>query len=349
MQERAESVGNGRLVAVTGLGQSLAGTRDAINTLAQQGIPMVGAIITADRFSVDPAAPEVRGLLRVAPTNSAQAGALVKRLEDTKRAMVVWDRNPDEVFSGDLAAAYERLYQQHGRQLRRGEPFDSAQLATANTFPAMIPNICQIQPDAILFAGRLRELKPFLNALASRSCMELPMRVLITDSVIDIGGDSEVQRSLESGITLEYTQLAAPQAWDAAPQYFSRRSVEYFKLGSTATAVFQQEFPGESIDDGLAITAFDAFGVAATAARRAVQYNKVAEKLPSAREVAAQFDRMHDRGGAVDGASGWLSFDPLTGRPDSKALLVVEVTKEPGQPVRSVPSVISENGAPYLP
>ncbi|MEU6267932.1 hypothetical protein [Saccharopolyspora shandongensis] len=348
LRQLAEPEENGRLVAVTGLGQSLAGTRDAINRLSQHGIPMVGAIITADKFATDPAAAEAKGLLRVAPPNSAQAGALVKRLEETQLALVVWDRNEDEVFARDLANAYEAAYQQRGGKLARGEPFDSAQLATANTFPAMVPNICLKRPDVILFAGRLRELKPFLNALSSRSCTELKMRVLITDSVVDVGGDPEIQRSLESGITLEYSQLAAPEAWRAAPQYFPRRSTEYFIPGSTATAVFQQEFPGESIDDGLAIVTFDALGVAITAARRAVHNNKFGEKLPSADGVAAEFDRMSDTG-AVDGASGWLSFDTETGRPDSKALLVFRVTKEIGRPVSSVPVVISETGTPYLP
>ncbi|MGW5645962.1 hypothetical protein ACWEV3_00575 [Saccharopolyspora sp. NPDC003752] len=44
LRQLAEPEENGRLVAVTGLGQSLAGTRDAINRLSQHRIPMVGAI-----------------------------------------------------------------------------------------------------------------------------------------------------------------------------------------------------------------------------------------------------------------------------------------------------------------
>ncbi|MEK8172747.1 hypothetical protein NKH77_37785 [Streptomyces sp. M19] len=89
--------GNGRVVAVAGLGQSLGTTKEAVNALREAHVPMIGATVTADDLSSDK-----KGFYRVAPSNSAEAAAAVaylKSLQDKDpdmRIQVVRDHNDND-------------------------------------------------------------------------------------------------------------------------------------------------------------------------------------------------------------------------------------------------------------
>ncbi|GAA0503293.1 ABC transporter substrate-binding protein [Saccharopolyspora subtropica] len=329
-----------RVVAVAGLGQSHEGTARAIERLAEYRIPMVGATITADVFTEAERQGRFTGLMRVAPSNTEQVRAMVRRLAGTRRAMLVQDANQSDLLANNLAEAFNSEYPRDGRQLIRPEIYDSS-LGTANTFPAMVRNICAARPDAIFFSGRYRDLALLMGALKNRPCPDLRLRVLALDSVVDLAGVDEVRRTLSPNTTLEYTHLSTPRAWDAAPWAFDQEAIRYFRDPQLRTS-YRNVFRDDSAGDGMAIASFDAVGVTITAIRRAAGSGQDAAAI-TAETVAEQFHVMHGSE-AVPGASGWLSFD-ATGHPEDKALSVFTLSIDDGRSAgQNLPDVVSASG-----
>lgn len=335
-----------RLVAVAGLGQSHGTTAAAIGELAEHRIPMVGATITADFFTEAEERGEFIGLMRVAPSNSDQIKAIVQRLHDTRRAMLVQDINQSDLLAKDLADAFNSEYPQSGRQLTPTENYDSSR-GTANTFPSMVRNICISRPDAIFFSGRYHDLTLLMEALRGRPCDDLNLRILTLDSVVDIAGVQEVRNSLAPNTSLEYTHLSSPLAWRVKPEAFDPAAVRYFDDN------YGETFPDDrNAGDGMAITSYDAMAVAITAARRSASGPEAGAPV-TANAVAEQFLQMKSAN-AVAGASGWLSFetsdsggagDRHRGHPEAKAFSVFTFTEGDPRHLQDIlPEVVSATG-----
>jgi ABC-type branched-subunit amino acid transport system substrate-binding protein len=314
-----------RIAAVAGLGQSIGGTPDAVKQLSEHSMIMVGSVITADLFS------DIDNLARVVPTNTNEVSAIVEHLKaDTKRAMLVTDTNKADPFATNLGDLFRNMYPGDGRVLV--EPTEEYQSSDAgpSSFSGIAPEICFAKPDVIFFAGRFRDLKRLLDALALRPCPTTRMRIITGDTVVDLSTDEQVRRNLAKNIQLEHLHLADWHAWTGTAQgFFISRSTEYFTEQS-GEGYFLSEFPGESRDDGLAILAFDAVGTAMSAVRR----NR-------------DFTRLHGQS-AVPGASGYVSLD--SGDPERKAMSVLTLTAAPGDSTTTVGrQVISCAGTPFLP
>lgn len=321
-----------RIVAVAGLGQSLDGTRRAIDRLSELDIPMVGAIITADGFS------EVEGLARVAPTNTDEVNALVTHLAgDTNRAMLVRDTNIEDTFAINLAERFEQRYPYQdpddpGRARKLVTPIEEFESSNdpGNLFQGIAPEICFAEPDAIFFAGRFRDLKRFLQVLAERPCPDDPMRVVTGDSIVDLAGNDDIRATLQTGITLEYLHLADHNAWSTyeADKLFGSESIGIFT--GDGDGHFHSVFPGESLDDGVAIMAFDAVGTAVSGVRRITD---------------GGFDRLHGQS-AVRGASGLISLG--SGDPDRKLMSLLTLTALPGDTTTTVQRTLTScTGEPF--
>jgi ABC-type branched-subunit amino acid transport system substrate-binding protein len=336
--------GADHLVAVAGLGQSLDGTRKAINKLAEYGIPMVGGLITADSLSDRADQKDVPGLNRVVPTDTDEVSAIVQDIKkEAATALLVQDTNPKEVYPKDIGDAFQKVFPQEGRTLKPIENFNSALGRTVNDFPKMALEICQEKPDVVFFAGRAVPLAEFLDALTSRPCRDQIVPVLTGDSATDLSDDEHVKRAAATGTTLEYTNLADPRGWEGPDaRYFLEASTRYFREAG-GRGYFGSDFPNDTVDDGQAVTSHDALWAAVLAARGAVALTKDEQKAPTTAAVGAQFDRMHGTS-AVPGASGWISLDEH-GNPRDKALTVIRVGTGP----TVVHKVSSASGVPCTP
>jgi ABC-type branched-subunit amino acid transport system substrate-binding protein len=314
-----------RIAAVAGLGQSIGGTPDAAKQLSEHNMIMVGSVITADLFS------DIDTLARVVPTNTNEVSAIVEHLKaDTKRAMLVKDTNKADPFATNLGDLFRRMYPGDGRVLV--EPTEEYQSSDEgpSSFSGIAPEICFAKPDVIFFAGRFRDLKRLLDALALRPCPDTRMRIISGDTVVDLSTDEQVRRNLAKNIQLEHLHLADWHAWTGpARDFFVGRSTEYF-TEQGGEGYFLSDFPGESRDDGLAILAFDSVGTAVSAVRK-----------------GRDFTRLHGQS-AVPGASGWISLD--SGDPERKAMSVLTLTAAPAASTTTVGrQVISCAGTPFLP
>ncbi|GAA2776879.1 hypothetical protein [Saccharopolyspora taberi] len=329
--------GSEPVVAVAGLGQSHEGTANAITALTRSRMPMVGATVTADGFT-DRIDGGRSWMIRVAPPNSAQVRAVVDRLADTRSAMLVQDDNQSDVFARNLNENFSREYPRDGRELLQPQIYDSS-LDTANSFSTIVTNICVAQPDAIFFSGRFGDLKDLLAALNARICGKRNLRVVTLDSLVNIAGIDKIKEQL-SNMRLEYTQLAAPKAWDGRDQYFSTSATNDFRN------LLASEFYRQPGDEEAAIMSYDAVGVAATAIRRAAE-NATQNPAPPVTSDAV-FQQFYAMNGAsvVPGASGWISLNER-GDPQQKALSFFTLTGNGFAP--GSPEVVSDTGLPLDP
>lgn len=326
-----------RVVAVAGLGQSHKGTEETIHELSEAGIAMVGATITVDSFTEGERQGRLSGLVRVAPSNTEQVQAVVEqRLAGTRRAMLVQDENQFDLLATNLADAFNEVYPRTGGQLLRPETYNTELGSSTNAFDPIARNICVARPDVLFFSGRYLDLKTLLTVLSKPPCADLKLRVVTLDSVVDIAGVDSIRDSLSPGITVEYTHLSSPAAWDVAPGAFDQSVVDYFRDG------YFREFQDDTAGDGMATTSFDAVGVAVTAIQRAAGTTHNVDVVTTQR-VTSQFHQMHGTD-QVAGASGMLSFD-CVGHPEDKPISVFSLKADDRRPTSEIrPEVVSASG-----
>jgi ABC-type branched-subunit amino acid transport system substrate-binding protein len=325
-----------RIVAVAGLGTSVAETKEMTAALTEADIPAFGSVLTSDTFENTP------GLVRVAPPNSDEAAAAVEFLSTDEYAeasvLVIEDANQEDDYTSTLAEEFtERL--PSGRLTEDHEPiqFDSSRGALATYFLNQTPNLCLRAPDVVYFAGRGRDLPDLIAPLASRQCSDRPLTVLSGDDVGQVTrqeGFDEMLQSLRNGnIKLIYTGLAHPRAWETAPDAFDKSAIAPFQDGGT----YLETFKDGSLDDGQAIMAYDAMVTAV----RAIRIAGKGEDL-DASDVAQMITSLNDTN-AVAGASGRISL-LNNGSPDRKAIPILEV-EESGEVTTRL--VTSASGEPW--
>jgi hypothetical protein len=328
----AQADGHDPLLAVAGLGNSYDTTRQAIARLADHQIPLVGSVISADDMSTIPGQP-VRGLARVAPTNTdeAKAAANYLKLRAPNSPLIVHDTNPGDPYPATLDKGFRD--QLPGIDIPK-ETFDSSLSGAGDTFRLMMPNICQHHPDIVYFTGRSTELGNFLDELPSRPCPKLHIDIVTGDSAASLGNllaaqlntkDNNITRGLNSNVTLRYTGLAHPGEWPQSDSplaaTFALDSVAYFRTGSTCEHCFSSLFSNEQQDDGRAIMGHDAMLTAITAIRFAT-HDDQHDLLRYRGEIIQALSQFHNAR-AVPGASGWISL--VAGNPENKAIPILEL------------------------
>ncbi|MDT0308417.1 ABC transporter substrate-binding protein [Streptomyces sp. DSM 44917] len=321
-----------RVVAVAGLGTSLAPTLDMVEALTAADIPVFGGTLTADDLE------ELDGLVRAAPPNSDEAAAAVQFLRTEERAddrvLVVQDQDEDDRYAATLGRAFLDLLPP-GR-LADDEPmvFDSSQGDPSSYFAQQMANLCLAEPDVVYFAGRSTELRSFLAPLARRYCNDRPLTVLSGDDASQTTqqeGFEEIAQALEDGnIELVYTGLAHPGAWEQSPEAFDRLALAPFRA---------EDGPLTELDDGQAIMGHDAVLMAVRAIRSTGR-----DRDLSAADVLRMLPSLNGAN-AIPGASGWISLRN-NGSPENKAIPVISI--EPNGRLVTL-MVTSAGGEPYLP
>lgn len=301
------------VVAVAGLGQSNSGAREAIDELSTSPdrIPMFGATITADGFTDDVAGGR-SWFVRIAPSNREQIGAVFDEL-GVQNAVLIRDDNQADPFARNISKAFVEEYQNRQGQIHSPQKYDSS-LGSQN-FSSTARNICVSGADTVIFAGRYGELEELLANLKDRPCRS-DLKVVTLDSVASISGVEEIKKNLSDNLSLYYTQLATPRAWEARPDLFAKAAVDDFRKR------LRDEFRRPAGDDESAIMAYDAVTVAVEGVRMARE-----EVPPGEVEAEDVFSRVYsmNEGSVVGGASGWISLDDK-GNPQRKPLAILRLT-----------------------
>lgn len=318
--ELAERVdGEDRLVAVTGLGMSVAATEAAAKRLSQLRIPMIGALITADGLDHE----HIDGLIRTNATNTDYVAALSRYLQgrpELRDGLLVYDANQPDLYTRTLKEAMEREFSERGGYLRYPpQSFVGASIpgeATPNMFDGITKNICTVRPQLVFYAGREGDLVSFIEALSHRVCRAEPLTVLT--GATGFGLVKEITGKLvAANVTAVYASSVDDDRWRAgAPD------APHYQDFHTA---FTEHFKSAFLDDGYAVMHHDAVVTAARAIRLAAEQSKNADRLPTPGDVRSQLLNLNNAY-QVPAASGQISFSAKTkGNPGGKPVPVLQV------------------------
>lgn len=304
------------LVAVAGIGLSLATSRDAMTRLSAAKIPMFGSTLTSDDLG------DIDGLLRMAPTNAAQARAAAVHVKaEARTALLVQDNTEAELYPGTLAESFSAAFADADHRFTgQTEFFDARLSGVGNTFLQMIPNICTARPDVIYFAGRGEQLLVLVAQLVERNCKDHRIRIMTGDdlSAVPFPGDL-ARRAADAGVEVLFTALAHPDAWREASAEFDPAATYYLR-DEVCTVCFPVLFPDDSLDDASAIMAYDAVLTAVRTIRLA---GVPPDRQMSTEDLLQVRNRLHGEY-SVAGASGRLSFDER-GSPTAKVVPIMRV------------------------
>jgi ABC-type branched-subunit amino acid transport system substrate-binding protein len=329
----AGRIGSERLVAVAGLGSSVATTQAAATALAEKGLPMFGAVITSSTL-------KARNLARVGPVNADYAAAAIKYLETTPewraatpaapfKAFLVRDTTPGDSYAHDLGEAYVNDFPKNDPahiMLPNQGAFNGSVGAVGNTLSTHVNAICTLDPSIVFFAGRSGHMREFLSKLAARPCAATagPVTVMSGDDIDHLTDNKGLWAG--DGLTLLYTGLASPLSWDVpgTAQAISAETVAHFRGPNPNSYAIQF---GDSLEDGHAIMAHDSVLTATEAARRAYTGQPLAPP-----DLENGMNQITGTNGAVAGASGWIYFqntkEPLEWLPRNKAIPVLSLDRD---------------------
>jgi len=152
----------GRLVAVIGMGISVRPTFRAAKALSAAGIPMVGAVITAD--SLDWA--HIPGLAKVTPDVRQEVAAITRYLgsrHQLARAFPVSDGDTTDLYTANLAQDFQSAF---GKHVVNEEPYGPGQ-GIGNEFNLIADVVCGIPGPSplVIYAGREVVLATFIHQL----------------------------------------------------------------------------------------------------------------------------------------------------------------------------------------
>jgi ABC-type branched-subunit amino acid transport system substrate-binding protein len=288
------------VVAVIGLDSSTPNMKTAVEHLAQQGIPMVSAVASADDLTNLPL------LWSVSPSNLEYAGRLKSFLDhqDVLRSgIIVYDRNPD-LYTQSLARAY---HDQLGRYVKfpdqpfQGNTIDT--LAVPDVFFPVVTNLCNAANDPhapldmVFYAGRGTDFGAFTAALKARTCLERSLTVLTASTGFPALRDYE---KTVAGSNIRVVVATWPEP-GTSPGY-----------AAFLAASHDRGFVGDTdLVDGYAIAHHDALATATQAIRLASLGTQT--HTPNPEDVAGQFGHLN-LAYVVRAASGTLSFPPEGGR-----------------------------------
>ncbi|MCQ0018710.1 hypothetical protein [Actinomadura madurae] len=209
--------------------------------------------------------------------------------------MVIYDGDPDDIYSANLADDFRKSFRP-GKALMR--PYKNP-----GELNKAVREACRNQPDLFYYAGRSDEFRSFINVL-ELSCPKRPL-VLADDEIAKYVSDNAEDIGRKGTFDLYFTPLAAREAWtrrwigDQPPQTF------YSDYDPAVRKMTDHDYAsGQRPSITRAAVSYDAATLVATVASK-VYWQE--EALPSAGSVfAALNDPDHDV--LPNGASGVLRF-----------------------------------------
>lgn len=297
------------LRAVTGLGVSSQATVDGAKSLSAMGIPMVGAVITAD--SLDSTGfGGIPGLARVSPSNSAEVAALADYLHqqrpDLQRALLVFDESKQDFYTSGLRNDFQsQLPDKLDLNLSPPQPFDGTPgtPGIANQFNTIAGQLCGPNPpDMVFYAGRSSLLPEFITRLNAQECSR---------HVTVVTGSDAASLPQAPLVPVVYAALADRQELSG----LQNPDASQFRQ-------FENAFPfnQDDLGNGWATMTHDAMLAATTAIGNATGQDPQPPDLNSVR--GSLFQLNNDRN-AVAGAAGRFKINQDTGEPIDHRLAVM--------------------------
>jgi hypothetical protein len=261
-----QDVTSQHLVAVAGIGVSLATTIAEVKQLTRDGIPVFASSITSDKFD------NITNMVRVVPGNAQDVSAILKFVwPEASSAILIEDTNQTDSYDETLVHEFHDGFAGDGHSILETLSYDTTgEVSTTDkigqqvgsTIGQMITNICTSSAHLVLFAGRGQELAELFSDLSTSCQTTTPITIVTGDDVTDMPPVSQAP----TNVTLYYAGEASPAEWQQG-------SGPLFANGQRGFAqflhAFTTQFPGVLDNDGDAMIGYDAMLTSITAIRLA--------------------------------------------------------------------------------
>lgn len=286
-------------------------TEEAITALQKAHIPMVSETSSDDALS---------GLspyfFRVAPPNKVEAIDGAKYAENSLHAKnVALFVDPTDPYSSSLANDFSAQFQADGNSIVAIEKYTVGTTGHAQ-LPQLLQDALNHNPDLIYFSGYASDLGVIMANLPT-SGPYATIKILGGDALYELGGYSASQLTAYSH--LRFTSFAFADEWDnlhltaQKPQFFSDYSSTYGGNHGPGTYFYTRP-------DGDAILSYDAMLAMLSASNIALQ-----AKTTITGSDLQQALLTINGAQTIQGVSGQIGFDPATGDPVHKAIVVLAV------------------------
>ncbi|HEY9472505.1 MAG TPA: hypothetical protein VIS06_01505, partial [Mycobacteriales bacterium] len=322
--------GSDHLVTAIGMGVSSQPTVRAAKALAGHGIPVVGAVITADGLNTTATGlgGPIPGLTRVNTSVGDELAVIADHLgrnrPDLHTALLVSDENSSDLYTAALQRDFtttglSRYWVDGGRVV---QPYDGTPgtPGTDAQFRAIVSNLCGVNPpDMVFYAGRASLLPTFVARLRQRNCARDRTVTVVTGSdASDLAAGLPRPNAVDAPVTVIYAPLADPAA--LADRRFNPDLAQYQRFANTFTRV--SGFTADDLADGWAIMTHDAMLAATIAIGRATGQSS---QLPGPGDVRSLLYLSNSPTTSVPGAGGTFTFDPRTGDAVGRRIPVMEL------------------------
>lgn len=296
-----------RLVAVVGMGISVRPTVQAAKSLSAAGIPMAGAVITAD--SLDWA--HIPGLARVPPSNHQEVAALTRYLSGHGRqgnAFLVSDSDTRDLYTANLAQDFRAAF---GKHVVGEEPYGPGP-GIGNEFNLIADNVCGIPgpPPIVLYAGREIVLATFIHQLQGSPACDGRRITVVSGSdaaalapPVTVALPGQAHQPDPAQVSLIYAAIANPA--QVSPPF---------------RGMFTAMFGTTGLSDSWTVRTNDALAAVARAISLATGSSSLFPQRSLIRSAIRLLNRVHQ----VQGATGPFSIG-ITGEQPAPDIPVFEV------------------------
>jgi hypothetical protein len=238
------------LRAVVGMGVSVEQTILGAKILSKAGLPMIGAVTTADQLDW----PNITGLARVVPDVSDQVTALQRYFAahgGLGPAVLVTDTNRSDLYTSDLMQDFSTAF---GQDLNsQPQPFGPGP-GESTELRLISSSVCPLTgtPPTVLYAGRESDLPTLINRLqGAPNCGGKMVTVLTGSDAVALPPSLTTNQPREGDVSVVYSDIADPDPKAVVPQ------VQQIFAGSPAGTA--------SLSDPWTIATYDAMTAASIA------------------------------------------------------------------------------------
>jgi hypothetical protein len=197
------------LRAVIGMGVSVEQTVLGAKILSKAGIPMIGAVTTADQLDWS----NITGLARVVPDVSDQITALQRYFAahgGLGPAVLIADSNTSDLYTSDLMKDFTAAF---GQDLTsQAQPFGPG-LGESTELRLITSSVCSLTgiPPTVLYAGRESDLPTLISNLqGAPNCGGKQITVVTGSDAVALPASQTANQTREGHVSVVYSDIANP-------------------------------------------------------------------------------------------------------------------------------------------
>jgi hypothetical protein len=282
----------GHVIAVAGLGVSTAQSAAAAATLAHDGMPMFGAVISSDEFNGD----TFPGMAQVVPDVAEQVARLTTAIPAPRDAVLVYDQQTSDYYTSDLGTGFSKAFAKALTGIP--QPFTPSGADTNIQFKAIADEVCYTSgpPPVVFYAGRASVLASLIQHFqGDGNCQDKKITMVTAADADGLAPTATVSPPGDGQVSVVYTDVLDLNRLTPAFRQSYERALGALDPGATG------------LSDVWTAATYNAMMAAWTAIQAA--YQATAPNIPTKADVRDFADRLNGEF-ATQGAVGPFSLGP---------------------------------------